>query len=305
MQIDKHGRLAGVAWKPARAVGAPLERVRAIVAHDTAGLCGNGSSVRWFQDPACTVSAHFVIDREGRVTQCVSLNNRAMHAGESVWTFQAGDTVRYLNSCTIGIELENPGRLIRSGDACHLIYPGNKVVQSWPVAECMEMETLEHGRGWWLPYSEAQIASLILVATFLTEHFADCNEIIGHWQISPGRKVDPNPLFPWQRVVDSVLTPSAAPDAKPEAPPALPLPAPVDQKSGITETAAVTGGVSTTQLGIDAASAMSKLNGAKKPWHIGDMLIELAQRPTFWLALTAVVGAAFVMFKRLQQKRSA
>ena len=305
MQIDKNGRLSGVAWKPARVVGAPLDRVRAIVVHDTAGYCGNGSTVRWFQDPACQVSAHFVIDRDGRVTQCVALNRRAMHAGDSIWRFATGETVRFLNSCTIGIELENPGRLERAGDVCNLVYPGRTVVQSWPVDQCVEMETLEHKSGWWLPYTEAQIAALILLGTLITEHFTDCNEIMGHWQISPGRKFDPNPLFPWQQVVDSVLNPSTKPETEPESSAVAEWATEAPKKTGITETAAVTGGVSTTQLGIDTASAMSKLNGGKKPWHIGDMLLELAQRPTFWLALTAVVGAAFVMFKRLQQKRSA
>lgn len=305
MQIDRNGRLAGVAWKPARVVGAPLERVRGIVVHDTAGYCGNNSSVRWFQDPACQVSAHVVIDRAGRVTQCVALNRRAMHAGESIWTFQAGDTVRFLNSCTIGIELENPGRLERAGDVCQLIYPGRKVVQSWPADQCVEMETLEHKAGWWLPYTDAQIAALILVSTLICEHFPDCNEMFGHWQISPGRKIDPNPLFPWQHVVDSVLNPSAKPETEPESTAIAALALETPKKTGMTETAGAVNAVSTTQLGVDTASAMSKLNAGKKPWHMGDLLIELAQRPMFWLTLMAVIGSAFMLLKRLQQKRSA
>jgi AmpD protein len=48
-----------------------------------------------------TVSAHFVIDRRGRVTQFVSCDERAWHAGTSHW--QGRDNC---NDFSIGIELE-------------------------------------------------------------------------------------------------------------------------------------------------------------------------------------------------------
>ncbi len=47
------------------------------------------------------VSSHFLISREGQVTQFVDCNNRAWHAGQSVW--QGRDNC---NDYSIGVELE-------------------------------------------------------------------------------------------------------------------------------------------------------------------------------------------------------
>ena len=47
------------------------------------------------------VSPHIYIDRLGEATQFVSLNNRAWHAGESLWNGR-----RDCNNFSVGIELE-------------------------------------------------------------------------------------------------------------------------------------------------------------------------------------------------------
>lgn len=77
------------------------------------------------------------------------------------------------------------------------------------------------------------------------------------------------------------------------------------QKTGITETAGTIGGVSTAQVGVETAGAISKLNGTGKAWHFGDLLLTLAQSMTFWLGVTAIVGSAYVLLVRIAQKRSA
>lgn len=46
------------------------------------------------------VSAHFVVDRAGKVTQFVPLDRRAWHAGESVWQGKAN-----CNDYSVGIEM--------------------------------------------------------------------------------------------------------------------------------------------------------------------------------------------------------
>ena len=54
--------------------------------------------------PESRVSCHYVIGRDGRVTQMVAESMRAWHAGVSHW---AGETD--INSRSIGIEIDNPG----------------------------------------------------------------------------------------------------------------------------------------------------------------------------------------------------
>ena len=50
------------------------------------------------------VSAHYFVFEDGRVVQMVEESRRAWHAGVSYW---AGETD--INSCSIGIEIANPG----------------------------------------------------------------------------------------------------------------------------------------------------------------------------------------------------
>ena len=118
------------------------------------------------------VSAHYLIaDGSARVYRLVDENRRAWHAGESEWQ---GRT--WLNASTIGIELVNQG-----------YYDG-------PA-----------GR-YWQPYGEAQIQALIaLLQDLVKRHDLPIDSIIGHSDIAPQRKVDPGPLFPWQRLAEAGL----------------------------------------------------------------------------------------------------
>ena len=59
-----------------------------------ARLCTSGTDV----------SAHYVVLEDGRVVQCVQEAKRAWHAGVASW---AGE--EDINSCSIGIEIVNPG----------------------------------------------------------------------------------------------------------------------------------------------------------------------------------------------------
>ena len=62
-------------------------------------------ALRTLTDPARKVSAHYLVGRDGSLTQLVDERDRAWHAGESYWGGQTD-----LNSAAIGIELDNTGR---------------------------------------------------------------------------------------------------------------------------------------------------------------------------------------------------
>lgn len=156
-----------------------------LIIHFTAGGSA-ASSVNWFKNPAAKASAHLVIDRSnGEVTQMVDFNTVAWHAGKSKWK-----TVNGLNSCSIGIELDNAGQLTKSGSQYlawfKTAYPAEDVFTS----------TDAKGRAtYWHEYSEPQIASLLEVASALHAQY-NFTEILGHSDIAPGRKTDPGPAFP-------------------------------------------------------------------------------------------------------------
>lgn len=103
-------------------------------------------------------SAHYLIGKDGKVTQMVNDYLRANHAGVAKWGNETD-----LNSCSIGIELDNKG-------------DGS--------------------------YPDAQINSLItLLGTLKKRYNIPAANFIGHSDIAPRRKIDPN-KFPWQKIAD-------------------------------------------------------------------------------------------------------
>ena len=62
-------------------------------------------ALRTFGNPLRSVSAHYLIGRDGAIFQLVDERARAWHAGEAKW---GADTD--LNSASLGIELDNNGR---------------------------------------------------------------------------------------------------------------------------------------------------------------------------------------------------
>lgn len=74
-----------------------------IVIHYTAMATGDAAVTR-LCDPAFEVSAHYLIDIDGRIVRMVDETKRAWHAGAGQW----GD-VTDINSRSIGIELANCG----------------------------------------------------------------------------------------------------------------------------------------------------------------------------------------------------
>lgn len=155
-----------------------------LIIHYTAGRSAK-SSIDWFMNPDANASAHLVIGLDGSITQMVPFNKKAFHAGVSHWAGLEG-----LNSHSIGIELDNPGKLKQVG---------NKWVswfgQSYPDAKVLvaahKQQTTPAG---WHTYTPQQINACIIVSQAIVKHY-QLLDILGHDDISPGRKEDPGPAF--------------------------------------------------------------------------------------------------------------
>lgn len=112
-------------------------------------------------DPAAEVSAHWLIGLKGEVEALVAEERRAWHAGVSSWE---GETD--VNSRSIGIELVNRGH--------------------------------EHG---YHPFPEPQMAALEkLLREIISRWNIRPENIIGHEDVAPGRKIDPGEKFDWVRL---------------------------------------------------------------------------------------------------------
>ncbi len=104
------------------------------------------------------VSCHYIIDTNGTIYNLVDEKKRAWHAGESMWKRS-----KDINSRSIGIEVVYPGEII-----------GKK-------------------------YKKKQIESIIKLSLSLKKKYKILNQnILGHSDIAPGRKIDPGIYFPWK-----------------------------------------------------------------------------------------------------------
>lgn len=134
------------------------------------------------------VSAHVVIGRDGHVVQLVPLDTVAWHAGTSAWQGRSG-----VNSRALGIELVNWGALSGPQTAKWLTWTGKPL----PDAEVV-WQPAPGGAGWHA-YTEPQIAATVELVRVLAAALP-IRWLLGHEQVAPGRKHDPGPAFPWQRV---------------------------------------------------------------------------------------------------------
>ncbi len=134
------------------------KKIRFIIIHYT-GMKKETDAIKRLQDPKSKVSSHYLIRKNGDIISLVPDLYEAWHAGVSSWK-----RFKSLNKNSIGIEITNPG---------HQNYYKN--------------------------YSSKQISSLKKLLTHLINKYKiKKNCILGHSDISPGRKKDPGEKFPWE-----------------------------------------------------------------------------------------------------------
>lgn len=162
-------------------------RVSIIVIHHT--TADFGDSLHILTQPSnYPVSSHYLIPEPGDPTygksklktfQLVDESRRAWHAGTSYWAGKSG-----LNDQSIGIELVNR-------TWCHA------------STEWVDPDSGRPDRLCFYPdFADGQIELLVELLDEILERHPDVRptHIIGHSDIAPGRKIDPGPRFPWQRL---------------------------------------------------------------------------------------------------------
>lgn len=176
----------------------------ALIIHYTAGGRASGT-VAWFANPISGVSAHFVIGRNGLIVQTVDLGCVAYHAGLSEMTLR-GESCSGVNGFSIGIELANRGWL-HEDEAGNFWYSSRKEMKPYrgidPIEATLSFDFGLDVEGWWEPYPEIQIDALDLLIKMLADngYRKAVSRIRGHESVAMpmGRKIDPGPLFPWER----------------------------------------------------------------------------------------------------------
>lgn len=194
-QIKSHKLLKDgqpVAWVPTTNKGGVIKPIF-IVLHDTASPLTPQGDISWLSGKGNRgSSAHFVVARDGKITQLANTNIKTWHAGASKWKGKAN-----CNDFTIGIEIDNPGKVEKVKDNVYKSYYGQ--IHDDDNVDFAFAETPNHGKGYWAFYSTEQIEAVVGMCQAMIAAY-DIQEIITHWMISPGRKVDTNPLFPLDQV---------------------------------------------------------------------------------------------------------
>ena len=135
-----------------------LRNIRYLILHYT-GMQSARVSMKRLKSPKSKVSCHYFIGRNGIVYRMVNDNRIAWHAGTSKWK-----NINNLNKYSIGIEIQNKGHLINYQN-----------------------------------FTKKQIFSLIKLIKILKEKYKIKNEnILGHSDVAPLRKLDPGEKFPWR-----------------------------------------------------------------------------------------------------------
>ncbi|MGZ0188691.1 MAG: N-acetylmuramoyl-L-alanine amidase [Alphaproteobacteria bacterium] len=165
-----------------------------LIIHFTAGASAQ-SSIDHLTRRGSSASAHLVIARDGTITQLVPFNRIAWHAGRSRWENMNG-----MNKHSIGIEIDNAGELSGS--------PGRW--QSWFGRTYADDDVVfathqsDSAPTAWHRYTEAQLAATTTASAAIVEHY-DLIDVLGHDDISPGRKRDPGPAFPMENFRSMVI----------------------------------------------------------------------------------------------------
>ncbi len=128
------------------------------------GMRSAAAAVAWLARADSRVSCHYVIDTDGRITQQVPEALRAWHAGVSCWSGEID-----INSCSIGIEIQNPGHELGYHD--------------FPVAQMAAVAALSR--------------------EIIDRHRIVPHRVLAHSDVAPNRKIDPGEKFDWRFLASS------------------------------------------------------------------------------------------------------
>ncbi|MBT5877360.1 MAG: N-acetylmuramoyl-L-alanine amidase [Candidatus Latescibacteria bacterium] len=187
--------LTGIDRAPSPHHTGAYERLDSIVIHYTSGASA-ASSVKSLTDPARNVSAHLVVGRDLSVTQIVAFDRIAWHAGKS-----AHHGVDGLNKYSIGIEIDNAGKLERSGSGFSSWFGRRYSEDDVFSGVHRNQSQIAH----WHRYTEEQIEIVYQICEDLLQRYPTIEYILGHEEISPKRKIDPGPAFPLDKIRDRLL----------------------------------------------------------------------------------------------------
>tara|TARA_B100000686_G_C16704863_1_gene925648 strand:- start:76 stop:801 length:726 start_codon:yes stop_codon:yes gene_type:complete len=134
------------------------KKIKYLIFHYT-GMKNDRLSIKKLTSAKSRVSSHYYINKKGKLIQMVPDLYVAWHAGKSKWKKDSS-----LNKNSIGIEISNPGH--------------------------------KHG---YKKFNKKQVNCLIKISKILIKKYnIKKQNILGHSDVAPLRKIDPGEKFPWK-----------------------------------------------------------------------------------------------------------
>lgn len=172
-------------------------RVQFLILHYTA--VNEEESFKILTQPQWPVSSHYLVTehpqlKEGKpvVYQLVSEIKRAWHAGLSSW-----GNYKNINPASVGIEIVNLGYVDKDGKD-----PSRKIDLDKMSVDKKDLLFFEER--YWFSFPPEQINAVIALSQdIVLRHQISPEHVLGHMDISPLRKSDPGPLFPWKQFYDA------------------------------------------------------------------------------------------------------
>ena len=134
--------------------------IKFIIIHYT-GMSKETDAINRLRDPKSKVSSHYLIKNNGQILTLVPDLYEAWHAGKSSWK-----SFKFMNKHSIGVEISNPGHTNQ-----------------------------------YKSFSKKQISSLKkLLKSLIVKYNIKLENLLGHSDIAPNRKMDPGEKFPWKEL---------------------------------------------------------------------------------------------------------
>ena len=139
--------------------------IKFIIIHYT-GMSKETDAINRLRDPKSKVSSHYLIKNNGQILTLVPDLYEAWHAGKSSWK-----SFKFMNKHSIGVEISNPGHTSQ-----------------------------------YKSFSKKQISSLKkLLKSLIVKYNIKLENLLGHSDVAPNRKMDPGEKFPWKELSKSHL----------------------------------------------------------------------------------------------------
>jgi N-acetyl-anhydromuramyl-L-alanine amidase AmpD len=172
------------------------------------------------------LSVHFTIERDGKLYRYLDDGDRGWHAGYGQWGGRSN-----MNHHSFGVEIVNFGWADGefTGSSPYGVYrhkstsdpeifPSNREfyrdekyknskVRVVTKQECAQF--LDHRGAWdgkyWATYPDAQIEAVSWqVWQWMKEYKILPENVVGHEHVTPHRKSDPGPAFPWKKIEERI-----------------------------------------------------------------------------------------------------